>query len=105
MVGGRARGSHHSTPSPQDAEWARNLLGAVNTVQACKGHYKTLLPMLVGRNMGALYRVCTDITSNNVPPHKARTVPILPLSDCVHCLTIFGWWSVSRRCMGSRSAA
>lgn len=54
----------------KDTEWAKVLLASVSVVQAAKNHYKTLLPMLSSRNMGALHKVCSDITSNSLPPHK-----------------------------------
>jgi hypothetical protein len=54
----------------EQVEWAQQLLQAVSCVQNAKNHYKTLLPMLLSRNMTSLHRVCTDITSSNVVPHK-----------------------------------
>jgi hypothetical protein len=54
----------------KEVEWAQQLLQAVSCVQNAKNHYKTLLPMLLSRNMTSLHRVCTDITSSNVVPHK-----------------------------------
>lgn len=49
---------------------SRSILESVNAVQTAKNHYKTLMPMLINRNMTSLHRVCLDIASNNSPPHK-----------------------------------
>lgn len=64
----------------KDTPWARDLLASVARVQACKAHYRAMLPMLLSRNMGPLHRVCMDITSSNVPPHReVRETCALPL--------------------------
>lgn len=56
--------------SNKDSPWAKDLLSAVGSVNKARNHYKTFIPMLVDRNMGALYRVCNDIVASNTPPHR-----------------------------------
>lgn len=56
--------------SNKDSPWAKDLLSAVASVNKSRNQYKTYIPMLMDRNMGALYRVCNDIVASNTPPHK-----------------------------------
>lgn len=56
--------------SNKDSPWAKDLLSAVASVNRARNQYKTFIPMLVDRNMGAMYRVCNDIVASNTPPHR-----------------------------------
>ena len=69
--------------SNKETDWGRGILASVAAVQATKNHYKTLLPMLLNRNMAQLHKVCVDITTNNNPPHKEASLLLsspMPLS-------------------------
>ena len=54
----------------KDAPWAKELLQSVACVNRARNQYKVFLPMLLERNMGALFRVCNDIVTSSTPPHK-----------------------------------
>lgn len=54
----------------KESGWAQVLLAAVSVVHTAKNHYKSMLSMLSSRNMVALHKVCVDISTNNIPPHK-----------------------------------
>ncbi len=56
--------------SNKDSPWAKDLLSAVASVNKSRNQYKVYIPMLMDRNMGALYRVCNDIVASNTPPHR-----------------------------------
>jgi hypothetical protein len=54
----------------KEVEWAKELLGCVGKVLSVKNIHKQLMQQLANRNMNALHRVCIDIVSNSLPPHK-----------------------------------
>lgn len=68
--GGKGMQYKRFVQSNKNTDWAREIIDSVSSVQASRNHYKSLLPMLLNRNMTSLHGVCMDVIACTSPPHR-----------------------------------